>query len=44
MSGLSVLPNQVVDAADGWAADSGVVPMMVVEVQPDVKGPGPRRF
>ena len=31
---------QVGDAAGGWAADGGVVPMMVVAVEPTVKGPG----
>jgi hypothetical protein len=32
-----VLPVEVVDAGDGWAADGGVVSVMVVEVQPAVK-------
>ena len=31
---LGVLPNHVVDAADGWTADGRVVPMMVVHVEP----------
>ena len=38
---LAVLPNQVVDTTDGRATNGGVVSMMVVEVQPSVKGPGP---
>ena len=35
-----VLPNQVVDSVDGWTTDGGVVPMMVVHVQPGVQSPG----
>ena len=32
--GLVVVPDQVADTADGWAADGGVVAVMVVDVQP----------
>jgi hypothetical protein len=35
---LGVVPNHVVDAADGRATNGGVVPVMVVPVQPGVKG------
>ena len=38
---LGVLPNQVVDSADGWATDGRVVPVMVVHVEPLVEGTGP---
>ena len=41
---LGVLPHQVVDAADGWATDGGVVSVMVVHVQPLVEGLGARRL
>lgn len=37
---LGVVARLVVDAAGGWAADGGVVPVMVVAVEPGVKGAG----
>jgi hypothetical protein len=39
---LGVLLHQVVDADDGWAANGGVVSVMVVEVEPGVKSPHSR--
>ena len=41
---LGVLPNQVLDATDGRATNGGVVSMMVVEMQPAVKGSGSSRL
>jgi hypothetical protein len=41
---LGVLPHQVVETADGRSANGGEVPMMVVDVQPSVKGPGSGRL
>ena len=40
IAGLAVVPCQVGDAAGGWAADGGVVSVMVVAVEPAVKGSG----
>jgi hypothetical protein len=37
---LAVVPGQVGDAAGGWSADGGVVAVMVVGVEPGVKGSG----
>ena len=37
---LAVVPGEVADAADGWAADGGVVAVMVVAVEPAVKAAG----
>ena len=34
---LDVVPSLVVESGDGWAADGGVVPVMVVAVQEPVK-------
>jgi hypothetical protein len=34
VSALAVVPGDVADTADGWASDGGVVPVMVVEVEP----------
>lgn len=31
---LGVMSRQVVEPADGWASDGGVVPVMIVEVDP----------
>ncbi len=33
-TGLDVMSGQVVESADGWGADCGVSPMVIVEVQP----------
>ena len=41
---LGVLPKHLVDAADGRASDGGVVPVMVVGVQPAVKSTGSGRL
>ena len=41
LTGLAVVPSQVADAGDGWAADGGVVAVMVVAVQEAVKRAGP---
>jgi Phage integrase, N-terminal SAM-like domain len=35
---LDVVPGEVADTADGWAADGGVVSVMVVRVEPAGKG------
>ena len=35
---LAVVPGEVGDSAGGWPADGGVVAVMVVEVEPAVKG------
>jgi hypothetical protein len=35
---LGVVPSEVADAGDGWAADGGVVAVMVVAVEPVVSG------
>jgi hypothetical protein len=43
-AGLDVLPSQVVDTADGRAADGGVVAVMVVHVQPFVECAGSSCF
>lgn len=40
LKALGVLSGQVVDEADGWAADGGVVSVMVVGVEPAVKTSG----
>ena len=37
-SHLAVVPCQVGDAVGGWSADGGVVSVMVVAVEPAVKG------
>jgi hypothetical protein len=37
---LDVVPGQVADTAHGRATDGGVVPMMVVAVEPGGQGPG----
>lgn len=39
--GLGVVPSHVADTAHGRATDGGVVPVMVVEVQPGGQRPGP---
>ena len=36
----AVVAREVVDAGDGWAADGGVVAVMVVHVQPFVQSGG----
>jgi pimeloyl-ACP methyl ester carboxylesterase len=36
-----VVDREVGDAAGGWAADGGVVAVMVVAVEPAIKGSGP---
>jgi integrase len=41
MHRLGVLPDHVVESADGWAPDGRVVPMMVVHVKPGVQRSGP---
>ena len=41
---LAVLPHQVVDTTGGCATNGGVVSVMVVEMQPGVKSPGPGRL
>ena len=33
-AGLVVMSREVVESADGWGSDRGVVPVMIVEVQP----------
>ena len=43
-SALDVLPNHVVDTADRWTPDGRVVPVMVIHVEPVVKGTGPSRL
>ncbi len=35
---LGIVPNEVGDSAGGWAADGGVVSVMVVAMEPAVKG------
>ena len=40
VSSLAVLIGEVVDAADGWAVDGGVVSVMIVLVDPVVEGVG----
>src|SRR5215204_5743393 len=40
---LGVGPKEVVEAGDGWAADGGVVAVMVVGVEPVVEGGGAGR-
>ncbi|KJQ54817.1 hypothetical protein RS85_01552 [Microbacterium sp. SA39] len=34
LAGLAVMSRQVVESADGWGSDGGVVPVMIVEVDP----------
>ena len=41
---LAVLSCLVVDAGDGWAADGGVVSVMVVAVEEAVKASGAAAF
>jgi len=41
---LAVVPCQVGDSAGGWASDGGVVSVMVVAVEPAVKGSGAAGF
>jgi len=38
MAELGVVPSKVADTAHRWSPDGSVVPMMVVDVQPAVKG------
>jgi hypothetical protein len=37
---LAVVTREIADAGDRWASDGGVVPMMVVDVDPVSKSPG----
>ena len=41
---LAVVPRQVADTAHWRASDGGVVPMMVVDMQPSSKPPIPLAF
>jgi hypothetical protein len=41
---LGVVPDEVADAADGWAVDGGVVSVMVIGVKPACKSAGSLTF